>query len=144
VNHRDRRLTRLETRTGLTTTLATLPGDAPERLAALDGSLWITGRGTDLLRVDPQTGGVLEVVEIGASGIDVVAGAGALWLPVRNVAADRRGFPTMSALKRVSPGGAVTTRATAKGRIDVHGLAADRAGIWLADNTGGRLYRLRP
>ena len=27
---------------------------------------------------------------------------------------------------------------------DVHGLAADRAGIWLADNTGGRLYRLRP
>ena len=30
-----------------------IPGDAPERMVMLAGSLWITGRGTDLLQVDP-------------------------------------------------------------------------------------------
>ena len=41
-------------------------------------------------------------IEIGASGIDVAAAAGALWVPVRSAAVDSTGFPTMQALRRVS------------------------------------------
>ena len=49
-------------------------------------------------------------VEIGAGGIDVVVAAGSLWVPARAAAADRRGFPTMAALRRVDPAtGKVTT-----------------------------------
>ncbi len=142
VNHRDRGLVRLDTRTNTPTRLATLSADAPERIALLAGSLWITGRGTDLLQVDPDSGAARAVVEIGGSGIDVIAAAGSLWVPARSVAVDPTGFPTMEALRRVSPGGAVTTVATAVGRVDVNGLAASPVGVWLADNTSGFLYRV--
>ena len=49
---------------------------------------------------------------------------GALWVPVRTAAVDRTGFPTMTAVRRVTTRGEVTTAATARGRVDVHGLAA--------------------
>jgi hypothetical protein len=108
------------------------------------GFLWITGRGTDLLRVDPQTGAVLATVEIGASGIDVVAGSRALWVPVRSAAVDPTGFPIMEALRRVDTAtGAVTTILTAEGRVDVHGLQARNGTVWIADNRAGLLYRVR-
>jgi len=143
VNHRDRRLVRIDAVTNRAATVAVLPGDAPERIATLGGSLWVTGHGTDLLEVDPTNGRVVRVIEIGASGIDVVAGAGALWVPARTAAAERRGFPTLDALRRVTPStGAVRTVARARGRVDVHGLAATRDAVWLADNTGGTLYRV--
>ena len=58
INHRDRRLMRINLATNSITDLATVPGDAPERMTWLAGSLWITGRGTDLIQVDPQTGAV--------------------------------------------------------------------------------------
>jgi streptogramin lyase len=118
-----------------------VPNGAPERLAWAAGSLWVTGRGTDLLRLDPETGVVKTTIEIGVGGIDVVASAGALWVPSRDAAADARGFPTMSALRRVDPAtNAVTTVLTPKSRVDVHGLAPYRNGVVFADNTGGRLY----
>jgi len=142
VNHRDRGLVRLDTRTNRPTRVATLPGDAPERMAYLAGSLWVTGRGTDLLKVDPESGAVGEHVDIGASGIDVVAAGGALWVPSRSAAVDPTGFPTMEALRRVTPDGAMTTVARARGRLDVHGLASAGPSLWLADNTGGFLYRV--
>ena len=144
VNHRDKGLVRLDTRTNTFTRLATLPGDAPERIARLGASLWITGRGTDLLQVDSSTGDVTAVVEIGASGIDVVAAGPALWIPTRSEAVDRTGFPTMDGLRRVTADGSVTTVTSANGRVDVHGLAAGpgAASVWLADNTSGRLYRI--
>jgi hypothetical protein len=142
VNHRDRGLVRLDTRTNRPTRVTTLPGDAPERIAYLAGSLWITGRGTDLLKVDPASGAVGQQVDIGASGIDVVAAGGALWVPSRSAAVDPTGFPTMEALRRVTPDGAMTTVARARGRLDVHGLASGGPRLWLADNTGGFLYRV--
>ena len=43
----------------------------PERMTRAGDSLWITGRGLDLLRVDPATGAVRGTTEIGAAGIDV-------------------------------------------------------------------------
>ena len=118
-----------------------MPGDAPERMAWASGSLWVTGRGTDLLRLDPETGAVQATIEIGAGGIDVVAAHHALWVPARAAAADRRGFPTMTALRRVDPAtGKVTTPCARPSRVDVHGLVPYLSGVLLADNTGGRLY----
>jgi DNA-binding beta-propeller fold protein YncE len=142
VNHRDRGLVRIDTGTNRPTRLATLPAEVPERIARLGGSLWVTGRGTDLLMVDPQTGATKASYEIGAGGIDVVAVAGALWVPSRNAAVDASGFPTMDALRRVSAGGQVTTVVHAAGPVDVHGLASAPGAVWLADNTNGVLYRV--
>ena len=143
INHRDRGLVRLDLATNAVTRVATIPGDAPERMALLAGSLWITGRGTDLLQVDPATGAVRATIEIGASGIDVVPSADALWVPTRSAAVDPSGFPTMQALRKVAATtGRVTTRATSVGRIDVHGLQYRDGRIWLADNRTGTLFRL--
>jgi streptogramin lyase len=96
INHRDRGLVLIDAATNRARRLTTVPGDAPERMAWSSGSLWVTGRGTDLLRLDPQTGAVKATIEIGVGGIDVVAAAGALWVPARAAAADSRGFPTMT------------------------------------------------
>jgi streptogramin lyase len=144
INHRDRRLMRINLATNSVTELATLPGDAPERMTWLGGSLWITGRGTDLLQVDPQTGAVKSTIEIGAGGIDVVAAAGSLWVPVRSATVDSTGFPTMETLRRVSASTRqVTTAATASGRLDVHGLQAGGGFVWIADNRSGVVFRVR-
>jgi streptogramin lyase len=143
IDHRDRGLVLIDTATNRARRLATLavPNGAPERIAWAAGSLWVTGRGTDLLRLDPETGVVQATIEIGAGGIDVVASAGAVWVPSRSAAADARGFPTMAALRRVETGtGVVTTAVRARGRVDVHGLVPYGSGVLFADNTGGRLY----
>ena len=143
INHRDLALVVIDTATNRARKLVTLavPNGAPERIAWAAGSLWVTGRGTDLLRLDPDTGATKATFEIGAGGIDVVASAGAVWVPSRSAAVDARGFPTMEALRRVDPAtGAVTTPVRPKGRVDVHGLVPYRSGVLLADNTGGRLY----
>jgi hypothetical protein len=105
--------------------------------------LWVTGRGIDLLRVNPADGSIESTIEIGASGIDVAVDRDRLVVPARNDETDQRGFPTMDSLRRISVStGTVTTLARASGRVDVHGLAAQKGFVWLADNTSGRLYRL--
>jgi streptogramin lyase len=143
MNHRDTTLVRIATDTGRVEQVADVAADAPERLAVLGGRLWITGRGTDLLELDPASGDVVRTIEIGASGVDVIAAGGALWVPVRTAAADPRGFPTIGRVVRVDPRtGAVRTVSTARGRVDIHGIAAGGRYVWLADNTSGRLHRL--
>jgi streptogramin lyase len=145
INHRDLVLSRIDLRTNRSTRLAVLPGDnaAPERVVWVGGALWITGRGVDLLKVRPTDGSVESTIEIGASGIDVVADGDRLWIPARSAEVDQSGFPTMTALQRVSASsGNVTTVARASGRVDVHGLAAANGAVWIADNTGGFLYRV--
>jgi streptogramin lyase len=142
INHRDRKLIRIDLATNAATLLSVVPGDAPERMVMLAGSLWITGRGTDLLQVDPSSGSVRATIEIGASGIDVAAAAGALWVPVRSSTVDATGFPTMQALRRIS----ATTRRVQTisrviGRVDVHGMSTQGRSVWLADNHAGLLYR---
>ena len=145
LTHRDNGLYRIDTTTNRATRLATVGGGnaATERIAYLGGSLWLTGRGVQLLEADPGTGVIRQTIDVGGTGIDIVAAAGSLWLPVRTPEVDQSGFPTMTALRRVSTGGAVTTPATASDRVDVHGLAAGKGGVWLADNTQGVLYRVR-
>ncbi len=143
VNHRDLGLVEIDTATNTARRLATLRADAPERMVLAGGHLWVTGRGTDLLEVDPANGSVLRTVDIGVSGIDVVVRGDAVWVPVRSAEVDARGLPTMETLKRVDPrSGAVTATIAASAPLDVHGLAADDRGVWLADNTHGVLYRV--
>jgi hypothetical protein len=115
---------------------------AAERLAILDGGLWITGRGMPLLEVDPGTAATRRSIDVGGTGIDVVTAADALWAPVRTEAVDQTGFPTTAAVRRVTSDGTVTTVASARGRVDVHGLAVGLGSVWLADNRDGFLYRL--
>lgn len=144
LTHRDNTLYRVDTRANTARRLATVAdrNAAAERIALLDGRLWITGRGVGLLDVDPETGATRRSIDVGGTGIDVVAAAGSLWVPVRTAAVDRTGFPTMTAVRRVTAAGKVTTAATAQGRVDVHGLAAGDGSIWLADNMNGFLYRV--
>jgi streptogramin lyase len=140
INHRDRVLTRIDLQTNRSTRLGVVPGDAPERMVWLHGSLWLTGRGTDLLQVGLD-GSVLRTIEIGASGIDVVARGDDLYVPTRSATVDAGGFPTMDALKRVSATtGDVEVVARPEGRVDVHGLVVTAGRVWLSDNTNGRLY----
>jgi DNA-binding beta-propeller fold protein YncE len=143
INHRNRTLAHIDLRTNRARRLAVLPGDAPERMVWSHGSLWVTGRGTDLLQVDPSTGRVVATVEIGASGIDVAVDGDDLIVPTRSDAVDASGFPTMDALKRVSAlTREVTIVASPESRLDVHGIATARGAVWLADNTAGFIYRV--
>jgi len=144
ISHRDNTVWRIDTAKNSATRLAVVPGTdaAAERLALLGDGLWITGRGVALVELDPASGAVRRTVDVGGTGIDVVAARGALWVPVRTAAVDRTGFPTMTALRRVGPDGTVRTAATALGRVDVHGLASGLGSIWIADNTSGFLYRV--
>jgi sugar lactone lactonase YvrE len=143
INHRDCKLFRIDLASNTPTLVGVIPGDAPERMVFLAGSLWITGRGTDLLQVDPATAAVKATIDIGASGIDVAASAGSLWVPARSAAVDPTGLPTMQALRRVSAAtGRVQTVTRASGRVDVHGIATQGRSLWLADNRAGLLYRV--
>jgi len=143
INHRDRRLSEIDLASNRSRELTIVPGDAPERMAWSSGSLWITGRGTDLLKVNPSTGALQKTIEIGASGIDLAADGDALWVPTRSAEVDQSGFPTMDALKRISvSSGTVATVARPTGRVDVHGLEARSGVVWIADNTNGLLYRV--
>ena len=144
VTHRDNTIYGIDLGRNRAQRLATIEdaNAAAERFALLAGSLWVTGRGVQLVELDPATGEVRRTLGIGGTGIDVVAAGGALWIPVRTAAVDRSGFPTMTAVQRVQPDGAVTTVASAVGRVDLHGLAAGLGAVWLSDNTNGVLYRL--
>jgi outer membrane protein assembly factor BamB len=141
VDHRDTTVYRIDLATNRSTRLATLRHDAPERMVWAKGSLWITGRGTDLLKVSPADGSIRQTIEIGASGIDVAVAGDDLWIPARSEEVDRSGFPTMAALERVSvSSGAVSTVARPTRRLDVHGLAVANGRVWIADNRRGYLY----
>jgi sugar lactone lactonase YvrE len=113
-------------------------------LALLAGSLWVTGRGTDLLRVDPETGAVQATIEIGTGGIDVAAAGGRIWVANASDADDRQGLPVMQHLYVVNPAtNTISETLTPTGRLVVDGLATDGATLWIADVSLGRLYRIR-
>ena len=72
-------------------------------MARAGDSLWITGRGLDLVRVDPVTGDERGTTEIGAAGIDVAAVAGRLAVISATATGARRGDPIVAAISWVDP-----------------------------------------
>lgn len=143
LNHRDGTLQRIETATNAIVTLGRLPGDAPERIAYAEGSLWVTGRGTDLLRVDPETGAVHATIEIGAGAIDVQAAAHSIWVAAPTDEEDRQGNPFLDRLLRVDPASnAIVETLRTTGRIVVNGTTSTGDALWIADTAGGRLFRV--
>jgi streptogramin lyase len=143
-NHRDATLDRLDLATNAVTHLGKLPGDAPERMTLFGGSLWVTGRGTDLLRVNPDTGAVQGTIEIGTGGIDVAAAGGRIWVANASDADDRQGLPVMEHLYAVDPStNRIVETVTPTARLVVDGVASDGTTLWIADVSGGRLYRVR-
>ena len=82
VSHRENSLDRIDPATNAVTRVASplSPPEttAAERVAALGGSLWITGRGLDLLRRSrPERRS--ETVEVGPAAMDVVTDGSSLW-----------------------------------------------------------------
>lgn len=143
LNHRDGTLQRVDPATNTAVTLARLPGDAPERMVLAAGSLWVTGRGTDLLRVHPETGAVQAAIEIGAGAIDVREAGGQIWVAAPAAEEDQRGNPFLDRLLRVDPAtNAIVETLRPTTRIVVTGTASTGSAFWIADTVGGRIYRV--
>ena len=143
LNHRDGTLQRVEPASNTAVTLARLPGDAPERMVLAAGSLWVTGRGTDLLRVHPETGAVQATIEIGAGGIDVREAGGQIWVAAPTAEEDQRGNPFLDRLLRVDPAtNAIVETVRTTARVVVTGTASTGSAFWIADTAGGRIYRV--
>ena len=144
INHRDRKLFTIDLPTNTPTLVAVIPGDAPERMVMVAGGLWITGRGTDLLQVDPSTGAVKATVEIGAERHRRRRDRGALWVPVRSAVVDPTGLPDdAGAPSRHGGDQARADRDRAQPAASTCTASVRRAAIvWLADNRAGVLYRI--
>src|SRR5262249_5037666 len=65
---------------------------ALDRIAYASGSLWVTGRGLDLIRVDPSNGRRLATIDVGAAGIDVAATGEGVVVPAYTADAEPAGF----------------------------------------------------
>ena len=145
VSHRENSLDRIDPATNAVTRVATTlsPPDttAAERVAAFGGSLWITGRGLDLLRRSPA-GAPLGTVEVGPAAMDVVANGTSLWTAAFTPVAARRGDPVAGELLRVDASGQVVARVAATRRLFVNGLAAGDDALWVYDGVAGLLVRL--
>ncbi len=146
LNHRENTLDRIDPATNGVARMASGLGpannSAAERIAAFGGSLWVTGRGLDLLRVSRANGSVLGQTEIGAGGIDVVTDGTNLWTVPYEAAADQRGEPVPDAVLRVDGSGAVARRVTPTRQLHADGVAAANGELWLFDAVAGLLVRL--
>jgi glucose/arabinose dehydrogenase len=148
VSHRDNLLTRVDADGSVhrsTAPLAPTTTAAAEHVAWANGSLWITGRGLDLLRVEPDTGRVAGTTEIGPAGIDVVAAGGRLLVPVYTPAGARRGDPLLASIVSVDPAdGRVAARLACTRRFLYAGMSFARGALRIADVVGGVLVDLPP
>jgi sugar lactone lactonase YvrE len=116
---------------------------APERAAFAGGSLWLTGRGVDLLRLDPATGQVRQTIEIGPAGIDVVAAGDTVWVASATPVGARRGDPLVARLIAVdAASGAITASRTASNGLSLTGRGVSAGQLWLADALHGLLLHL--
>lgn len=117
----------------------------PERMTRAGDSLWVTGRGLDLLRLDPSTGTERSTTEIGAAGIDVAAVGGRLAVVSATAAGARRGDPIVAAVSWVDPAtGTVLRRSQATSPTSLTGLAVAGGRLVVLDGLHGRLLTLTP
>jgi streptogramin lyase len=144
--HRDNSIVRVDLATGnVTTTTAQLSdpaATAAERIAYAGGSLWVTGRGLDLLRVAPDDGHVTATIDIGAAGIEVLTAGAHVLVVAATDAGARRGDPVVENLALVDPGtNTIVSRVEAHARLLLSGLAVAGGRFWLVDTVAGRLLR---
>jgi streptogramin lyase len=147
VSHRDNAITRVTISTGRASTLAHDLADtstsATEEVAYTAGSLWITGRGLDLLRVSATTGKLRATVEIGPAGLNVMTLAKRLLVATYSARGARRGDPIVGSFLTVDPTtNRVVARTNATATSYLSGLALAGGSIYAADTVQGRLARL--
>jgi hypothetical protein len=146
LSHRDGSLVRFDG--GKPTTLERQPADerrTPERMAWAGDSLWMTGRGLDLVRADPVSGAVRSTTEIGAAGIDVAPVGDKVAVVSATAAGARRGDPFVAAVSWVDRAtGAVLRRSQATSPTSLTGLAVLGGRLVVLDGLHGRLLALRP
>jgi sugar lactone lactonase YvrE len=146
LNHRENSLDRIDPATNAVVRMANGLGpadtSAAERIASFGGSLWVTGRGLDLLRVSPASGAVLGRTEIGPAGVDVRSDGANLWVVSYEAAAEVRGDPVAGAVLRVAADGSVITSVAPTKRLFANGVAAIGGQLWLLDSVAGLLLRL--
>ena len=147
VSHRDNAITRVDLATGraspLASGLADLSTAATEEVAYRAGSLWITGRGLDLLRVGTKSGKVQARIDIGPAGLNVAATAQRLLVATYTPRGARRGDPVVGSFLTVDPEtNRIVSRRTATSTSYLSGLALVGESIYAADTVQGRLVRL--
>ena len=146
LNHRENTLDRIDPATNAVVRVASGLGpannSAAERIASFGGSLWVTGRGLDLLRVSPASGTVLGTTEIGPAGVDVRSDGTNLWVVVYEQAAEARGDPVAGAVLRVAANGSVISTLAPTKRLWANGVAAVDGQLWVLDSVAGLLLRL--
>jgi hypothetical protein len=145
VSHRENSLDRIDPNTNAVTRIASpvSPPDtsAAERVAALGGSLWITGRGLDLLRYS-SAGEPLGTVEVGPAAMDVVTDGSSLWTAAYTPKGAQRGDPVAGAIVRLDAAGSILEQVTPTRGLFVDGLAAEDGVLWIYDGIAGLLIRL--
>ena len=145
LNHRENTLDRIDSATNGVTRMGTIPGGeqvAAERIAVFDGSLWISGRGLDLLRVSPANGAVVGTTEIGTGGIDVVTDGANLWVVAYTPEGDARGEPLVAAVLKIDASGGIVATVTPTRVLHADGVAAANGQLWIFDAVAGLLVRL--
>jgi virginiamycin B lyase len=146
LNHRENTLDRIDPATNAVVRMASGLGpadtSAAERIAAFGGSLWVTGRGLDLLRISPATGAVLGRTEIGPAGVDVRSDGTNLWVVAYEQAAEVRGDPVAGAVLKIAADGSVTSSVAPTKRLFANGVAAADGQLWVLDSVAGLLLRL--
>jgi DNA-binding beta-propeller fold protein YncE len=140
IAHRDGSLVRVDTRTRLAPQQATNTV-TPERIAFAGGSLWVTGRGKQLDRVDLD-GHVTGTTEIGAAGVDVTAVASRVYVFAATAEGARRGDPLVASVAVIDPATGTVTRHDATGPFSVLGYAPLGGRLAILDGLNGRVVIL--
>ena len=139
--HGDQTLWRI--RAGRASKIGQLAGGAPERITSGGHWLWVTGRGTQLLRLDPQSGRVLGTTSIGAGGIDLAASSSTLWTAIPTAGDDRSGLPKVARLLKLNPNdGRTLANLLVERKLFLTGMVSDGMRVWLIDTYDGLALRL--
>ena len=123
------------------TALTPVETTAAERIAYARGALWITGRGLDLLRVDPATGAITRPSRSGPAGSRCSQ-------PARASSSRRRRRAARAAAIRSSARSSPSTprppapRPERRRAAFANGLVLIGATAWSADTVNGRLIRI--
>ncbi|MGN6799550.1 MAG: hypothetical protein ACTHKS_15525 [Gaiellaceae bacterium] len=148
VSHRDNAITRVSLAGGrshrVVSGIVDVARGSTEAVAFMNGSLWLTGRGLDLLRVDPATGTVQTVTEIGPAGFAIAPSDGKLVVASYSRAGARRGDPVVGSFATVEPrAGKVIATLAATRPAYLSGLVVAGQTIYAADTVQGRFVRAR-